>query len=480
MKHFLTVTIQVVLGLAAFRGPGVRAAVAPAQPETPNFLVIFGEAQGWASSSVAMDAAMTDSKNSLARTPALERLAAEGARFSRFYAASPRCTPTRAALVTGRSPTALHMTFVGESRKEELSEAGRRVIAPNGLAELPETEVTLAELLKKRGYATAHFGKWHLGKANPARHGFDENDGANTNFGPDGGAEPNPKQAFEITRKGVDFMEKQVSQGRPFYLQVSHYAGNGDVAARPETYSEVRRRAKPGEEKKVETTAMTEDMDATIGMLLQKIDQLGIAGRTVVVFTADHGSKGHQANAPLNAGKGTVMEGGIRVPLMIRGPGVQKGLCSPALASTVDVFPTLASFAGIREGLPPGLEGGDLMPILSGRSQEPVRRARPEFVVHFPHYDKDPAGPASALILGNEKLVRFYETGASHLYDLAHDIGERRDLAAAKPERVRELDRMLTAYLGAVRAQMPSVNAAFDPKAPPPTTKRGGRKKEAK
>jgi arylsulfatase A-like enzyme len=146
----------------------------------------------------------------------------------------------------------------------------------------------------------------------------------------------------------------------------------------------------------------------------------------------------------------------------------------------VDVFPTLASFAGIREGLPPGLEGGDLMPILSGRSQEPVRRARPEFVVHFPHYDKDPAGPASALILGNEKLVRFYETGASHLYDLAHDIGERRDLAAAKPERVRELDRMLTAYLGAVRAQMPSVNAAFDPKAPPPTTKRGGRKKEAK
>lgn len=457
-----------------FLGPAYAIA------QLPNFVVIFGEAQGWASSSVRMDSALPESGNSLARTPALERLASEGARFSRFYAASPRCTPTRAALLTGRSPTALHMTFVGESKKEELTEAGRRVIAPQGLTELPESEITIAELLKKRGYATAHFGKWHLGKASPARHGFEENDGANTNFGPDGAEEPNPKQAFEITRRGVDFISRQTAQGRPFLLQVSHYAGNGGTAARPETYAEVRRRAKPSDERKVETTAMTEDMDATIGLLLQKIDQLGIADRTVVIFTTDHGSKGHQTNLPLNSGKGTVMEGGIRVPLIIRGPSIKAGLCTPVLASTVDILPTMAALAGVLDDLPKGVEGGSLLPILSGKPDALIRRPRPEFVVHFPHYDKDPAGPASALLLGGEKLIRFYETGSVQLFDLEHDIGEKKDLASIKPDRARELNGVLNSYLSAVNAQMPSANAAFDPNAPPPTVKRGGRKKEAK
>jgi arylsulfatase A len=446
----------------------------------PNFVVIFGEAQGWSSSSVAMDDSIPDSRNSLARTPSLQRLAEEGTRFARFYAASPRCTPTRAALMTGRSPAALHMTYVGESKKEELAEAGRRVIAPQALAELPESEVTLAELLKKNGYATAHFGKWHLGKANPGRHGFDENDGPNTNLGPEGSGEPNPKQAFEITRRGMDFMTRQVAAGHPFYLQVSHYAGNGDLAARPETYSEVRRRAKPSEDKRVDSTAMTEDMDATIGMLLERLDQLGIAGNTIVVYTADHGSKGHQTNAPLNSGKGTVMEGGIRVPLIIRGPGVLPGKCSHVPASTVDVFPTVAAFAGVLDGLPQGLEGGNLLPVLSGIFRGPVRRDRVEWVVHFPHYDKDPAGPASALVLGREKLIRFYETGALELYDIEQDLGEKKNLASMQPERARELDRMLSAYLNAVKAQMPVANSAFDPNAPPPSLKRGGRKNEIK
>jgi arylsulfatase A-like enzyme len=361
-----------------------------------------------------------------------------------------------------------------------LAEAGRRVVSPQGIAELPEPEVTVPELLKGRGYATAHFGKWHLGKANPARHGLEENDGANTNFGPDGSVEPNPKQAFEITRRGIDFMERQVAGKKPFYLQLSHYAGDGGTSARPETYAEVRRRARPGDERRVEATAMTEDMDATIGMLLQKIDQLGIAGRTVVIFTSDHGSKGHQTNLPLNAGKGTVMEGGIRVPLLIRGPGVQAGLCSPVLSSTVDILPTVAAFAGVAERVPAAVEGGNLLPVLAGKTDAAVRRPRAGLVVHFPHYDKDPAGPASALLLGREKLIRFYETGALQLYDLEQDIGEKRDLAGTRAQRVKELDRSLSEYLGAVQAQMPVPNASFDPNAPPPTIKRGGRKKEGK
>ncbi|MEY5026127.1 MAG: hypothetical protein RLZZ244_1655 [Verrucomicrobiota bacterium] len=460
--------------LSAAAAIPLHAAPPTAAPPPPNFLVIFGEAQGWASTSVPMDAAMPDSRNPLAHTPALERLAREGARFAQFYAASPRCTPTRAALFTGKSPAALHMTFVGDSKKDDLNAAGRRVITPANVAELPESEVTTAKLLKKAGYATAHFGKWHVGKANPARHGFDENDGANTNLGPDGSEEPNPKQAFEITRKGMDFMTRQVKEGRPFLLQVSHYAGNGGTAARPEVYAEVRRRAKPGEEKRVEATAMTEDMDAAIGQLLAKLDDLGIAKNTVVIYTADHGGKGRFDNLPLHAGKGTVMEGGIRVPLVMRGPGIQAGLCATARATTVDLLPTIAAFARIRDPLPPGLEGGSLVPVLGGDPKATVRRERAEFVIHFPHYDKDAAGPASALLLGDEKLIRNFESGSLHLYDLARDRGENQDLAAQKPERAAELDRRMSAYLQSVHAQMPAPNPAFDPNAPAP----GIRKKD--
>ena len=445
----------------------------------PNILLILGEAQGWASSSVPMDPRVPDSKNSLARTPALDRLAAEGARFAQFYAASPRCTPTRAALLTGKSPAALHMTFVGESRKDEQAEAGRKVLTPRGGTELPESEVTLAELLKKGGYATAHFGKWHMGKASPARHGFDENDGANTNSGPDSSENPNPKQAFAITDRAMAFMERQVKAGKPFYVQVSHYAGDGGTAARPETYAEVRRRAKPGEERRVESTAMTEDMDATIGLLLGKLDALGVAKNTLVVYTSDHGSKGHQTNTPLSAGKGSVLEGGIRVPLLVRGPGVKPGLCARTPASTADLLPTLAALAGSRDPLPRGVEGASLWPVLAGNPSAPVRRPRDEFVVHFPHYDKDPDGPASALLLGNEKLIRNYETGALRLFDLETDRGEQRDLSVEKPARAAELDRRLSDYLKAVNAQVPEPNTAYDPKAPPPK-ERNGRRKEGK
>jgi arylsulfatase A-like enzyme len=364
------------------------------------------------------------------------------------------------------------MTFVGDSKKDDLQAAGRRVITPASVAELPDSEVTLAKLLKKAGYATAHFGKWHVGKANPSRHGFDENDGANTNVGPDGSEEPNPKQAFEITRKGIDFISRQVREGRPFFLQISHYPGNGGTAARPETYAEVRRRSKPGDEKRVDAVAMTEDMDASLGELLARVDALGVAQNTVVIYTADHGSKGANANTPLSAGKGTVMEGGIRVPLLMRGPGIHPGLCAMPLASTVDLFPTIAAMARVSDPLPPALEGGNLLPVLSGNPKAEIRRARPEWVVHFPHYDKDAAGPASALILGTEKLIRNFETGALHLYDLAADRGEKRDLAGQNPKRAEELSRRLDAYLESVHAQMPTPNPAFDPNAPRPALRK--------
>lgn len=445
----------------------------------PNFLVVMGEAQGWASASVQMDDQNPGSKGRIVRTPNLEKIAAAGMRFAEFYAASPRCTPTRAALFTGKSPTALHMTFVNEGKKDDPNEAGRKVVSPHCITELPETEVTIASLLKKEGYATAHFGKWHVGRANPSKHGFDENDGPNNNGGPEDVENPNPKEVFKTAASGMEFMARQARANKPFYLQISHYAGRGGTDARPETYAEVRKRATSDRDSRlVGPAAVNEDMDATLGLLVAKLDELGIAGNTYFIYTSDHGAQGHNDNGPLAGGKGTVREGGVRVPLIMRGPGIGAGVCSHVRASTVDLFPTIAALALSKGVLPRGIEGGSLVPALNGGLAPAVIRPREEFVVHFPHYDKDAQGPASTLLLGKYKLVRSYESGESRLYDLATDLGETRDLAGEKAAETAELDRCLSNYLKAVGGQMPTINASYDPtKARAFEERKGGRKK---
>jgi arylsulfatase A-like enzyme len=447
----------------------------------PNFVVIMGEAQGWASSSVQMDDAVPASKSALAHTPNLEKLAAGGMRFADFYAASPRCTPTRAAFFTGRSPAALHMTFVGEGKgggESSFSETGSRLIPAAATQELPESELTIAELLQREGYATAHFGKWHVGRVSPAKHGFEENDGPNNNGGPENVENPNPKQAFATAELGMSFIERQSKAGKPFYLQVSHYAGRGGTDARAETYADVRQRATSDRDQRmVGSAAVTQDMDATIGMLMDKIDALGLTNRTYFIYTSDHGAQGRNANGPLANGKGTVWEGGIRVPLIVRGPGIKAGTCTHVRASTVDLFPTIAALACVKVPLPKNLEGGSLATVLGGATA--VKRSREEFVVHFPHYDKDEQGPASALLLGNDKLIRPYETGVVMLFDLSKDLGEQHDLAKDRTKETADLDRRLSEYLKSVNAQMPMPNAAYDPsKAKPFEERRGRRKKQ--
>lgn len=447
-----------------------------AEVESPNFVVIMGEAQGWASSSVQMDDAVPGSKSRLAQTPNLEALAAAGTRFANFYAASPRCMPTRAALFTGKSPAALHMTYIGEGKRAEKIETDTKLVPPHCSLELSEAETTIAELLKVAGYATAHFGKWHVGRLAPRIHGFDESDGATSNVGPGGDTKPNPKQAFSMTDRGIEFMSRQVKAGKPFYLQVSHYAGEGATDARPETYAAVRRRAKTGDAKEVENVAMTEDMDETIGMLLEKIESLGIGPRTYVVYTADHGSKGHITGGLLSGGKGTILEGGLRVPLIVRGPGVNAGVCTHVRASTVDIFPTIAALAGIRSPLPKGLEGGNLAAVLAGQSSS-VKRTNEDFVVHFPHYDKDDTGPASVLYSGAEKLVHVYEGDELKLFNVETDCAERRNLAREHPGRAAELDRRLSAYLESVHAQLPAPNPAYAPTSPAAPSQTKARRK---
>jgi len=449
------------------------AAAATAQP--PNFVLILGEGHGWSSTSVQMDDTVAASKSAFVRTPNLEKLAAGGMRFANFYAPSPRCTPSRVAIFTGKSPAQLHMTFINEGKRDNGENPNGRVITPSASMELPTSETTLAELLKRAGYATAHFGKWHMGRANPSQHGFEENDGANGNGGPDNVDNPHPKQLYAMTDRGLDFMARQAKDGRPFYLELSHYASRQGGDASPQALATVKSWGGNLNERELAEAAADLDLDIAFGHVLKKLDELGIANDTFVIFATDHGSPGR--NPPLAGGKGTVSEGGLRVPLIIRGPGVQAGACSHVRVLGEDLFPTITELARVSEPLPKGVEGGSFASLLAHAGNGVVKRPREEFVVHFPHYDKDPLGPASAIYAGDFKLIRVYETGVLKLFNTVRDLGERGDLAHEMPDKVKELDTRLTDYLLAVNAQMPKANPDYEPSKPSETTRdRGGQR----
>lgn len=430
--------------------------------EKPNFLVIMGEAQGWASMSVPLDDRYPEgSRSDFIRTPNLDSIALHGIRFSDFYAASPRCTPTRAALVTGRSPAALNMTFVNEGKKDGLVNPGDRVIQPTCTTELPAGIETMATQLKRNGYATAHFGKWHLGRANPRAHGFDENDGANSNGGPENVEDPNPKQCYAIAEQGMDFMSRQVRAKKPFFLQISQYPGRGPVTAREDTLEAVKRRLGTRMDfQRIGLAAGSEEIDKTIGLVLEKLKELGAMENTYILYTADHGAQGRNANGMLTNGKGTVWEGGLRVPLVVSGPGIKAAQFSHVRASTVDVMPTILDLAGIKD-VPQGVEGVSLVDVLKKDPNTPPKRPREELVIHFPHYDKDELGPASAILFQNWKMIRVFETEQRMLFDLPKDLGEQHDLARANPNVVLSLDNRMMDYLRSLNAGMPKPNPDY-------------------
>ncbi len=456
MKRLITVILLFLLQPLAFILVADTA---------PNIILIVGEGAGWTSSSVQMDDRNPASKGRGINTPELERLAATGMRFSDGYAASPRCTPSRAALFTGISPAALQMTFVGD-RPASGEPVKMKFFPAQATAEMPTEVTTSAEILKQAGYATAHFGKWHVGRTNPSQHGFEENDGANSNGGPENVQNPNPKQALAITAQGIDFMERQLKKDKPFFLQMSHYPD-------PEEKNARNRQSNPD-------SSFVSITDKTLGTLLDAVDRLGLKDNTYIIYTTDHGTPGR--NAPLNGGKGMVWEGGLRVPFIIAGPDIHPGVCSYVRVSAMDLLPTFAEWAGVKAELPSSVEGGSLAALLKNKGQGQVNRSREEFVSHFPHYDKDPQGPASAIILGDYKLIRVFETDERKLFNLSQDPGEQIDLAEKQPDKAAELDQRLTHYLAEVNAQMPTLNPNHDPsvtaRSLPGETRGGGNRRD--
>jgi arylsulfatase A-like enzyme len=322
----------------------VASRLAAAENLAPNFVVIMAEAQGWPNTSVMMDDKLPASKSAVFQTPALERLAREGMRFAYGYALSPRCTPSRAALFTGIGPAALHMTYVGLGRVEVPPRMA--LLPPEPIMELPKSTATVAELLKSAGYTTAHFGKWHVGRVDPAQHGFDASDGATSNGGPDNVASPNPKQAYGMTERGIAFMQAAQKAGKSFYLQLSHYP------------NQERKEGGGGGRGRDTERKDADEIDKTVTLVLAALDRFGLTERTYVIYTSDHGGQGRNGNEPLSGGKGSVLEGGLRVPFLIRGPGVTANVCSRVPVTACDILPTIAALAELPAPLPAAVEGG--------------------------------------------------------------------------------------------------------------------------
>lgn len=438
----------------------------------PSFVFIQGEGKGWSSTSVRMDPDIPESRSDYFRTPNLERLAAGGMRFANFYAPSPRCTPSRATYFTGKSPAKLGMTFVGLRAGPNV-----KLVEPRPTLELPLEETTIAEVLRDAGYATAHFGKWHVGRRSPKEHGFDETDGANNNGGPENVQNPNPQQAYGITESGLRFIEAKT--GQPFYVQMSHYGGRSSADARESTNRIVSgwTASRGRNDRDAGAAAVAYDMDITVGMVLDKLEELGIADETYVFYTTDHGTPG-SGNGPLVRGKGTIWEGGLRVPLFFRGPGITPGSVSRVRATGMDLVPTVADLAGVADKLPRDVEGGSLAAVLTGRGDGSVNRLREEIVFHFPHYDSDPQGPASAMLSDDFKLIRFYEEpGKPSLFNIVDDPYEQNNLSQAMPETVEMLEGVLDAYLASVDAELPRINRDFDPNQEVSQPQRGGRQR---
>ena len=462
--------------LLALALAGSAPALAADPPGPQGVVLVLVDDLGWAD--------LGCYGNRLHETPALDRLAAEGMLFTDAYAACAVCSPTRAAVQTGRYPARIgitdwirarfqggHLPPDGRNPRGWVEREGRPLACPENPLWLESEEVTLAEALAPAGFTSCHVGKWHLGLCAwyPTFQGYDENVGG-CDFGqPPSYFDPYRREGqgdiptLEPRRAGEYLTDREADEAvrflrenreRSFFLHWAPYAVHTPLQA-PEELIE-RYRGKPGSEKANPTyAAMVHAVDRGVGRVLSALDELELADRTLVIFTSDNGGlSGPTDNAPLRAGKGHPYEGGIRVPLIVRWPGaVVPGSRSSEPVSSIDLLPTVLEARGLE--LPEGreIDGLSLVDHLRSGGSEPL--GREALFWHFPHYRSKAIGPYSVVRAGDHKLVKWWEGPRLELYDLASDPGEERDLAAEEPERVRALAELLAAHLASVGARLP-------------------------
>ena len=460
MKSFLIVTFLLFPFLSL--GAGTSAA------GQPNFLFLLSDDQAWNGLSCRMHPDMPESKNRFVETPNIARLASEGMRFSAAYSPASVCAPTRISLQTGKSPAQCHWTKASASMT---AEDGFKLIPPRNHRSIDPDETTIGELLQTAGYTTAHFGKWHISGGGPGQHGYDESDGDTGNNDAAPHLPPNPVDIFGMGERAMDLMSRSRQVGRPFFIQMSYHALHYPQNAPPALAEKYRKLNPKGNDKEIGRAAMAEALDQGIGLLLEKLDALEIADNTYVIYTSDNGSSTRRL---LRGGKGGTWEGGIRVPLIVSGPGIAPNSWSHQQVVGYDFYPTFCELAEVVLPRREGIEGGSITHLFRG-SKNPVKRSREELIFHFPHYQGDT--PHSTLLLENWKIMHFYETGETQLFDLENDIGERHNVAQQNPELAESMKEQLFAYLTEIEAQMPEKNPQYDPANPPSLNENRGKKR---
>jgi arylsulfatase A len=463
----------------------LHAADAPNAPR-PNIIFILADDLGWADLPVY--------GNRFNEAPNLTRLAARGMRFTDAYAAAPVCSPTRASIMSGQYPARVGIIdFIpGHWRPFE------KVTVPSNRTQyLPTNIVTIAEALKTAGYATALFGKWHLGNQqehHPSKQGFDEaNVGQgyyNVRFDPAREDSKEKIMAERLADFGMDFIER--NKAKPFFLFLSHWDVHVQFDAEQARIDKfLKKPAVAGYPCHAVYAAMIEQLDHSVGRVLDKLDALGLRDNTLVVFFSDNGGqisndrypgvteakmplllparqdiyRGNPlayiatANAPLRGEKGMLYEGGIREPLIVSWPGrIKPGSVCKTPVTSVDFYPTFLELAGAA--IPEGqtLDGKSILPEVLTGAADPERA----IYWHYPVYHHDV--PASAVRQGQWKLVENLVTRNSELYNLQTDIGETTDLAGVFPEKAKELQSLLQQWRADVKAEFPKPNPAFDEK----------------
>ena len=468
-----------LVALGAFEA---RAATAK-----PNIVLILADDLGW--SDLGCYGA------DLHETPRIDQLARESMRFTQAYAMSV-CSPTRAMLLTGKHAARVGITIWREGSLKKNS--NQRLLDGLSRPDLPHSETTLATRLHKAGYLTALVGKWHLGDGDyyPETHGFDVNIGG-THWGapqtfwwPYSGTgyygnefryvphlefgQPGEYLTDRLTDEALRVIDR--ARGTPFFLYLAHHAPHTPIEAKPAEVKHFEAKLKPGlHHQNAVYAAMVKILDDNVGRVLDHLRARGLEENTIVIFTSDNGgytgvdAKSGQtmpvtSNAPLRSGKGSLYEGGVRVPLMVRWPGVSaRGAESSVPVSLADLFPTLvgaASAGAPSSAAGTALDGLDLTPLLKNPSAKLDRDA---LFFHYPHYYATTT-PVSAVRARDWKLLEYFEDGRRELYNLQADPSEQTDLAAREPGRVTELHARLDAWRKEVGAQLPTPNPAFKPK----------------
>jgi len=425
----------------------LQAAVKPAKP---NIILFLTDDQGWVDTSVQMMKDRADIKSDFYQTPNLERMAKEGLVFSNAYAPAPQCSPSRGSIQFGKTPARLKQT--------------KNAPPPKG--SMRENELSIARMIKSSnpGYATAHFGKWHVAHVEPEQAGYDESDGHTGNLHGDWLvvkktllSADDPKRIFSITERSINFMEKQVEANKPFYMQVSHYACHTKHHALKETiekYENIKsmnpNRTRKSAKDSPEYAGMVENLDTSLGAVLDKVKELGIKDNTYIIFTSDNG--GILNNVPLKGVKRDLWEGGLRVPTVVCGPNVLKDSYCDVPVIGWDFLPTFSDLIGNQQPLPEDIDGGSLKDLFEKGNKGKVKRPTQELMFQCFLWGGSQV-PAAAIRDGDYKLVENLVTNEISLYNLSADIGEKKNLAKKMPEKTARLHKKLLDYLKQVDAQ---------------------------